>query len=90
MSTYPPRYSTHHLRQPSAAAAAAAASSASASAAQHSPALVARINEKKQELESLLALKDHSGIMAAQMQQLQDKLATLTDGTEGRSLSHGT
>ena len=46
--------------------------------------LVARINEKKAELESLKQLRDLSGGLAAQMQALEEKLSTLSDGTEGR------
>lgn len=48
-----------------------------------SPMLVARINEKKSELENLKALRDLSGGLAAQMQALEEKLSTLSDGTEG-------
>ncbi len=49
--------------------------------------LVARINEKKAELESLKQLRDLSGGLAAQMQALEEKLSTLTDGTEGEPYS---
>ena len=45
-------------------------------------ALQARINEKKSELESLKQLRDLSAGLAGQMQQLEDKLSTLSDGTE--------
>lgn len=45
-------------------------------------ALQARINEKKVELESLRQLRDLSGGLAGQMQQLEDKLNTLSNGTE--------
>ena len=45
--------------------------------------LVARINEKKAELENLKQLRDLSGGLAAQMQALEEKLSTLSDGTEG-------
>lgn len=48
--------------------------------------LVARINEKKAELENLKQLRDLSGGLAAQMQALQDKLSTLSDGTEGQQI----
>lgn len=48
-----------------------------------SPALVARINEKKQELEDLKQLRDLSAGLAGQMSVLEEKLATLSDGTEG-------
>ena len=48
-----------------------------------SPMLVARINEKKAELENLKQLRDLSGGLAAQMQALKEKLSTLSDGTEG-------
>ncbi|KAK4692701.1 DASH complex subunit DAD2, partial [Lecanoromycetidae sp. Uapishka_2] len=47
-----------------------------------SPMLVARINEKKAELENLKQLRDLSGGLAAQMQTLEEKLSTLSDGTE--------
>ena len=49
-----------------------------------SPALVARINEKKAELENLKQLRDLSAGLAAQMEQLEEKLSTLSGGTEGR------
>lgn len=45
--------------------------------------LVARINEKKAELENLKQLRDLSGGLAAQMQALEEKLSTLSEGTEG-------
>lgn len=44
--------------------------------------LQTRINEKKAELESLLQLRDLSAGLAGQMEQLERKLATLSDGTE--------
>ncbi|EME83771.1 uncharacterized protein MYCFIDRAFT_44300 [Pseudocercospora fijiensis CIRAD86] len=47
-----------------------------------SSALHARINEKKLELESLKQLRDLSAGLAGQMQQLEEKLQTLSDGTE--------
>lgn len=46
--------------------------------------LLARINEKKAELENLKQLRDLSGGLAAQMQALEEKLSTLSDGTEGQ------
>lgn len=42
-----------------------------------------RINEKKAELENLKQLRDLSAALAEQMQILEEKLATLSDGTEG-------
>ena len=48
-----------------------------------SPVLLARINEKKAELENLKQLRDLSGALAAQMQTLEEKLSTLSNGTEG-------
>lgn len=57
-------------------------SGAGASAAQ-SPALVARIEEKKAELEHLQDLKDLSAAVATQMEALEQKLSTLSDGTQG-------
>lgn len=53
-----------------------------ASSAQ-SPMLVARINEKRAELENLKQLRDLSAGLALQMQTLEEKLSTLSDGTEG-------
>ena len=50
-----------------------------------SPVLLARINEKKAELENLKQLRDLSGGLAAQMQALEEKLSTLSSGTEGRN-----
>lgn len=48
-----------------------------------SPALIARVNEKKAELENLKELRDLSAAVASQMEALEQKLATLSDGTEG-------
>ena len=48
-----------------------------------SPALIARINEKKVELENLKQLRDLSESLATQMQALEQKLSTLSNGTEG-------
>ncbi|KAK4575232.1 DASH complex subunit dad2 [Recurvomyces mirabilis] len=53
-----------------------------ASASTQSSALQARINEKRVELENLKQLRDLSGGLAGQMQQLEEKLATLSNGTE--------
>ncbi|EMC97646.1 hypothetical protein BAUCODRAFT_122115 [Baudoinia panamericana UAMH 10762] len=47
-----------------------------------SSALQARINEKKVELENLRQLRDLSAGLAEQMQQLENKLSTLSSGTE--------
>ncbi|KAL8887267.1 MAG: hypothetical protein Q9205_006579 [Flavoplaca limonia] len=44
--------------------------------------LLTRINEKKAELENLKQLRDLSAGLAAQMQTLQEKLSTLSSGTE--------
>jgi DASH complex subunit DAD2 len=46
---------------------------------------MARINEKKIELENLKELRDLSAGLATQMTTLEKKLATLADGTEGWS-----
>ncbi|KAK3722745.1 DASH complex subunit dad2 [Vermiconidia calcicola] len=51
-------------------------------ASTQSSALQARINEKKAELESLKQLRDLSAGLAGQMQQLEDKLSTLSNGTQ--------
>ncbi|KAL9065313.1 MAG: hypothetical protein Q9157_007515 [Trypethelium eluteriae] len=63
-----------HLRHPSI--------SGSQAASGQSPVLLARINEKKVELENLRQLRDLSAGLATQMETLEEKLATLTDGTE--------
>ncbi|KAL1641168.1 DASH complex subunit dad2 [Diplodia intermedia] len=47
-----------------------------------SPVLLARINEKKQELANLKELQALSGGLADQMEMLEKKLSTLSDGTE--------
>lgn len=73
--SYPTRSIPSHIRQPSMAPHTASAS--------QSPALVARVNEKKAELESLKELRDLSAAVASQMEALEQKLATLSDGTEG-------
>ncbi|KAK0313544.1 DASH complex subunit dad2 [Friedmanniomyces endolithicus] len=60
-------------------------SNPSASTASNNPqtsALHSRIAEKKVELESLRQLRDLSAGLAGQMQQLEEKLATLGTGTE--------
>lgn len=51
--------------------------------AQQSSALASRIAAKKSELENLKQLRDLSGALATQMSALEEKLATLRDGTEG-------
>src|ERR1700753_3023281 len=72
----PTRTLPGHIRQLSTAGGAAPSSGQSA-------ALLARVNEKKAELEHLKQLRDLSAAMATQMEALQEKLATLADGTEG-------
>ncbi|KAL7906891.1 DASH complex subunit Dad2 domain-containing protein [Trichoderma velutinum] len=69
--SYPTRSFSSHVR----------ASSSTASAPQ-SPALLARIEEKKAELENLKELRDLSATVATQMEALEQKLTTLSDGTE--------
>ena len=54
-------------------------------ASSQSPALLARINEKRAELESLRELRDLSAGLAMQMQTLENKLMMLSNGTEGLS-----
>lgn len=60
-----------------------------ASSTGQSPALVARVNEKKAELENLKELRDLSAAVASQMEALEQKLATLSDGTEGMARLDG-
>ncbi|KAK9371369.1 DASH complex subunit Dad2-domain-containing protein [Lipomyces kononenkoae] len=52
----------------------------------HNTILASRIAEKKKELESLTQLRDLSANFATQMEQLQEKLATLVNGTEAVAL----
>ncbi|KAK9313477.1 DASH complex subunit Dad2-domain-containing protein [Lipomyces starkeyi] len=59
------------------------------SSTQNNSILASRIAEKKQELESLMQLRDLSSSFATQMVQLQEKLATLVDGTEAVALIVG-
>ncbi|KAJ4173137.1 DASH complex subunit dad2 [Fusarium falciforme] len=71
--SYPTRSFSGHMRNPSASAT---------SSAGQSPALLARIEEKKAELENLRELRDLSAAVATQMEALEQKLSTLSDGTE--------
>jgi DASH complex subunit DAD2 len=75
--SYSSRPLPSHLRQGSTSSNLASASSG------QSPILLARINEKKAELENLKQLRDLSAGLAGQMQMLEEKLSTLSDGTEG-------
>ncbi|KAL2257064.1 hypothetical protein VTK26DRAFT_715 [Humicola hyalothermophila] len=79
MSTFPSRSLSSHMRQPSL----------SANGGGQSPALVARVNEKKAELENLRELRDLSAAVATQMEALEQKLSTLSDGTEAIALVLG-
>ncbi|KAL2160074.1 hypothetical protein VTH06DRAFT_1729 [Thermothelomyces fergusii] len=76
MSGFPPRPLASHVRQPSL----------SANAGGQPPALLARVNEKRAELENLRELRDLSAAIATQMEALEQKLATLSDGTEAIAL----
>jgi DASH complex subunit DAD2 len=69
-------------RPPSAALPSHFRASTSTTSNPQTSALQARINEKKLELESLRQLCALSAGLAGQMQQLEEKLATLSDGTE--------
>ncbi|EWG50396.1 hypothetical protein FVEG_09630 [Fusarium verticillioides 7600] len=70
--SYPTRPISSHMRAPST----------SASSSGQSPALLARIEEKKAELENLKELRELSAAVATQMEALEQKLSTLSDGTE--------
>ena len=48
-----------------------------------SPAVVARINEKRIELENYKELRDLSAQLAGQMEALEEKLSTIANGAEG-------
>lgn len=65
------------------------AGNASAGSTGPPPALVARVNEKKAELENLKELRDLSAAVATQMEALEQKLATLSDGTEAIAMVMG-
>ncbi|TQS33533.1 hypothetical protein Golomagni_06118 [Golovinomyces magnicellulatus] len=71
--SYPSRSLSTNRRAPSMAPGASAGQSS---------ALAARIQEKKAELEHLKELRDLSGDVASQMEALENKLSTLTDGTQ--------
>lgn len=77
--SYSSRTLPSHLRQPSTSGNANSASTG------QSQVLMARVNEKKLELENLRQLRDLSAGLAGQMSVLEEKLATLADGTEGMS-----
>ncbi|KAG9243825.1 DASH complex subunit Dad2-domain-containing protein [Calycina marina] len=72
---FPSRSLPSHLRQGST-------TSGNLSGSGQSPVLLTRIAEKKAELENLKQLRDLSAGLAGQMQMLEEKLATLSDGTE--------
>jgi DASH complex subunit DAD2 len=78
--SYSSRPLPSHLRQASTSGSLTSTSSG------QSPILLARINEKKAELENLKQLRDLSAGLAGQMEMLEEKLATLSDGTEGRQI----
>ncbi|KAK8086304.1 hypothetical protein PG994_001278 [Apiospora phragmitis] len=65
-----------HLRQGSTS------SNLNAQSTGQSAALLARINEKKAELENLKELRELSAAVANEMEALEQKLSTLSDGTE--------
>ncbi|KAF9870140.1 DASH complex subunit Dad2 [Colletotrichum karsti] len=65
------------------------AGSQNASSTGASPMLVARIAEKKAELEHLKELRDLSAAVAGQMEALEQKLSTLSDGTEAIAMVIG-
>ena len=75
--SFPARPLSTHMRQPSMGVNAHGGSTGPP------PGLVARVNEKKAELENLKELRDLSAAVATQMEALENKLATLSDGTEG-------
>ncbi|KAK9772293.1 putative DASH complex subunit Dad2-domain-containing protein [Seiridium cardinale] len=73
---FPGRSLPGHLRQGSTT------SNINAQSVGQSSALQARINEKKAELQNLKELRDLSAAVANQMEALEQKLSTLSDGTE--------
>jgi len=75
---YPTRSLPSHIRSQSSSLGGSQPSG-------QSPVLLARIAEKKAELANLKDLQALSAGLADQMQMLAEKLATLSDGTEGMS-----
>ncbi|ORY64407.1 DASH complex subunit Dad2-domain-containing protein [Pseudomassariella vexata] len=73
---FPSRSLPGHFRQGSTT------SNPHAQSTGQSSALQARINEKKAELDNLKELRDLSAAVAGQMEALEQKLSTLSDGTE--------
>ncbi|KAK6339045.1 hypothetical protein TWF696_009839 [Orbilia brochopaga] len=71
-----------HFRQSSVGPGFQLASFGAAGQQQAPPHLVNRINEKKIELENLKQLRDLSAGLARQLKELEEKLGTLTNGTE--------
>ncbi|KAJ6264336.1 hypothetical protein Dda_0481 [Drechslerella dactyloides] len=72
-----------HFRQSSVGPGFQLASFGAAGQQQQAPPhLVNRINEKKIELENLKQLRDLSAGLARQLKELEEKLGTLTNGTE--------
>lgn len=75
--SYAPRPTMGPLRQTSSVGGSVAAGN-------QSTVLQNRVAEKRAELDNLKQLRDLSAAVAAQMEALEQKLATLSDGTEGR------
>ncbi|KAM0328479.1 hypothetical protein ACHAQA_004886 [Verticillium albo-atrum] len=77
-------YSTRSLstRLTGPGASAGVRDGSSSSMGGPSPALIARIEEKKAELDNLKQLRDLSAAVASQMEALEQQLSTLSDGTE--------
>ncbi|KAI5278175.1 hypothetical protein KEM52_004776, partial [Ascosphaera acerosa] len=67
---------------PPAGASMAPPTTSAAASSHSSSALAARVEAKRAELQNLQQLRDTSGALAARMQELEQKLATLRDGTE--------
>ncbi|KAB5585909.1 DASH complex subunit Dad2-domain-containing protein [Coniochaeta sp. 2T2.1] len=80
--SFPTRPLSTHMRQPSMGVNANGGSTSTGPP----PGLVARVNEKKAELENLKELRDLSAAVATQMEALENKLGTLSDGTEAIAL----
>ncbi|RCI16126.1 hypothetical protein L249_3260, partial [Ophiocordyceps polyrhachis-furcata BCC 54312] len=71
--SFPTRPLSTHMRGPSV------------SVSSQSPALAARIEEKRAELEHLKELRELSSAMATQMEALEQRLSTLSDGAQAIS-----
>lgn len=79
---YAPRPTTIFPNSTAAVTGGARPPSSTSHTSQQSSVLASRIGAKRRELENLKQLRDLSGALAGQMGILEEKLATLREGTE--------